>query len=303
MPPSLLISAAISAGTAAKASSDQRSASKRARRSADVASQEIRAATAQTPEEQARERETFALENRRRKELERRSRLSGEAILGETGQISRTALAKTQELVSDPSGGFESILAEELELVRQTVNQEANRRGVFGGVPEGGIRFEQLGRASIDLAVKSARERLAARNSAIDRALRVTGAGLTEQRGARGDIAGFLGDQQNLATRAREREIGGVERAVGARQDIEQTFLGQEIGGAQRLQETAGGFLGDILAEEFGKEKVPAQEPIDLLGQREQEAPTTKLGRATGRQFAGRNRRRGVREQDAILAG
>jgi len=138
-----------------------------------------------TPDELDREQRQFALEKERQTELKRRAGLSGEELLVEQGGLTKDLIEKIrgrqglsgeelfasegelnrkigQEALSDDPLAW---LSPELELARQRVNAEANRRGVFGGQPEGGIRFEQLGRANVDLAVKAASERIAQRNS------------------------------------------------------------------------------------------------------------------------------------------
>src|SRR3990167_7694728 len=130
------------------------------------------------------------LEAERQTELQRRGKLTGEELLRETGPETRRLLdtiaarqGKTgEELFREEGGDLGKILSEqatsgrptemfesELELTRQMVNAEANRRGVFGGLPEGGIRFEQLSRAGVDLAIKSARERLNQQNRSEER--------------------------------------------------------------------------------------------------------------------------------------
>lgn len=281
--PAIAVAAAVIGGK------KQRGGEKQARREADLTSQAMQRATALTPEEERREQETFGLERRRGTELERRAGLPGEEILGETGPISRAALSQVQAEALQPEKFFASTLEQELELVRMMVNQEANKRGVFGGAPAGGIRFEHLGRAGIELAVKSARERMAARNAGLDRALRVTGAGLEQQQLARGDIEGFLQDQQSLSARGRERAAEGEVAGQRLSSGVGQTLLGSDIGQSQGIQQAAGSILGDFDFE--GLIPQPGEEEPESL-EREQEVPTAQLSRVSGRSFVNQSRRR-----------
>ena len=136
----------------------------------------------------------------------------------------------------------------ELDLVLQRVNQDAARRGVFGGLPEGGIRFEQLGRAGVDLAIKSSRERLAQRTQLASTLFNIQGqarqeAGVVGERAgvesqqARGDLSGFLQDIQRLSTGGRERQATGAVQSAGV---FQPTIRGaQEFGQDIQLAESA----------------------------------------------------------------
>ena len=132
---------------------------------------------------------SLGLEQKQGTELERRAGMSGEELLKEVGPQTRQLLetvaqrqgmtgeelfkaegaiptALQEQILKDiqsPGGSFQNTLNEQLELSRTMVNAEANKRGVFGGTPEGGIRFENLGRAGVDLAIKSAEANAAAR--------------------------------------------------------------------------------------------------------------------------------------------
>lgn len=169
-----------------------------------------------TPEEEKRERRYMELEARRLPILEERARMTG------------------AELV-------EPTLQPQLELVRQMINAEANRRGVFGGLPEGGIRFEQLGRAGVELAIKSAQEQMAA------------------QQQARAELADFLRTGQTLSAGARARQaetaMGGQQLGAGItgqaaqrRADITTDVLGAQMQSGAELASMGGRLLGGSLS-------------------------------------------------------
>lgn len=235
---------------------------------AEATRKRIEEATGLTPQELEREQRLFGvpegeepvklgqtgLEQSRQDELTRRAGLSGEDLLREAGpnlsalldiiykrqgmtgeelfrsegDINRALQERVLSGAQQPGGSYEDTLNQQLELARQMVNAEANRRGVFGGQPEGGIRFEQLGRAGVDLAVKSAADRQAARQqdlanasalasqfldlsgSARGEGATVGQAALSEQQQARGELEALLANLQSLTSASRGRAAQGV---------------------------------------------------------------------------------------------
>ena len=186
-----------------------------------------------TPGELAREQRLYGLpegeepikigeglEVRQQTELERRAGMSGEELLREVGPDTRALLdqiaarqgktgeelfreegAIPQELadqiladVQAPGGKYIDTLNQQLELARTMVNAEANRRGVFSGLPEGGIRFENLGRAGVDLAIKSATEKMNARQQDLSNASVLASLFQNLSAGARSE-AGTVGER------------------------------------------------------------------------------------------------------------
>ncbi len=195
--------------------------------------------------------------------------LTGEELFTKEGAIPQALQEQVLAEVRDPSAFFEDTLQQQLELVKQQVNQEAQRRGVFGGLPEGGIRFEQLGRAGVELAIKSASERQAARQQALanasalstqfanlrtgalGREAQVGTAGLAESERARGELAQFLQETRGVAAQgavaAQQVGAGITVPARQARTDITGQVLGGQI--QRGLEGERGGleFAGELL--------------------------------------------------------
>ncbi len=273
-------------------------------------------------------------------EKERRAGLSGEALLAEAGpdtqklldvigkrlgmsgeelfrEISPTAGTYADIVgkdLQDPYATYESTLAPELELARQMVNQEANKRGVFAGLPEGGIRFEQLGRAGIDLAIKSAQDRMAYRQQALNNAVGAINAYSTLETGARGEAAtvgtaalsekekarqeldNLLANMQNLQATAKGREanvaVGASNQAANANAlsyDTLQSILGQKQAQATSLINTGLETAGDIITSTPAKTTTttPKTDTIslnDLLNQPSYR-PKRILGELSGSEF------------------
>ena len=219
-----------------------------------------------TPNEQAQEQSNYELSQNRQSEYERRAGLTGEQLIGEEGTVNQGLIDELRRrqgmngeelfasegelnrkigkeaLSDDPY----SLLAPELELARQSVNAEANRRGVFGGSPEGGIRFEQLGRANVDLAVKAAQQRIAQRNS-LANAYLTLGA---NQRSESGTLA--------------ERSLSTKERA---RAELQSFLSGEQAGVAGAKGRTTGAGLGSAAIGESGQARA-FDTTTDVFGQK-----------------------------------
>lgn len=203
--------------------------------------------------------------------LAERLGISGEELFRREGP---TAGALSDQILAGaktPGATFESTLSQELELARQMVNQEANRRGVFGGQPEGGIRFEQLGRSAIDLAVKSAQANQVARQQDLANASALVSnyatmsekargesaalskTALGEQQGARSELETFLNNMETLSQNSKQRAANvGVSGAQlsqnqrGINTDELMTLYGTQAGAAAESKYAALESIGKI---------------------------------------------------------
>ena len=196
------------------------------------------------------------------KEIEERGGLTGEELFRREGEIPSELQERVLEGARVPGGTFEDTLKQQLELSRLEVNKEAARRGVFGGLPEGGIRFEQLGRAGVDLAIKSARERETARQQDLINASAlatqflelsakargetadVGEAGRMEAERARDELERAFGRKAEGVIRGQELDIARTEPAAERRTGIAQDIYGIEAGQGARLQEAGLGLIG-----------------------------------------------------------
>lgn len=272
---------------------DARNAEKNAQQAAEQQANEAKAEQARleekyglSPGELERQDRMFALEKERQTALQGRAGKTGEQLISEeggpgtAGLVNRVneRLGKSGKDLFLQEGGQpaqdyynrvtaptdQGTFGNELELVRQMVNQEANRRGVFGGLPEGGIRFEQLGRAGVELAIKSAKEKMAQQQSlatgfinlaqnARAEAGTVGERALTASGGARNELDAFLANQQQLTQQSQGRaaNVGlnasntasrGIENSYGTIQNI----YGQRAGQAQEEQNQQMKMLGDL---------------------------------------------------------
>ena len=198
-----------------------------------------------------------------------RSGKTGEELFREEGAIPRALADQVLAEVQDPDKFFNDTIAPQLELSRQMVNAEANKRGVYGGLPEGGIRFEQLGRTGVDLAIKSAQARTAQRQTALANAMAViqneanlsAGArgeaatvgerALTTSEKARAEFAQFLQDLQNQSATSKGR---AASAGIGAA-NVMQPQVAQSYQNRIGIEGAKGGIVG------------PAEAGLSAIGQ------------------------------------
>lgn len=251
-----------------------------------------------TPGELEREERTFELEKTRQAEAERRAGLTGEELLSEAGPETRALLDRVasrfgmtgEELfraegeipaalqkqvlagAREPGGTFEDTLEQQLELVRNEINQEANRRGVFGGKPEGGIRFEDLGRAGVELAIKSAREKQAARQQDLSNAAELASRFQELSQIARGE-AGTVGER---SIQEQERARTELDQLLGSFQELSASARGRaaEVGlrapgaaGVPAAQAREAGVVTDIEGLRIGRAAEKERAGLELIGQ------------------------------------
>ena len=172
-------------------------------------------------------------------------------FLEEGGEAGRQYASRVEQ------PGASDTFAPELELVRQMVNAEANRRGVFGGQPKGGIRFEQLGRAGVDLAIKSARESLAQKSAlasayinlgqnARAEAGTVGERALTTSERARAELSSFLSGKSQTSAQVATQAAGIADQGVGRSYNTITDIYGQQAGQGAAYQSAGLGALGDL---------------------------------------------------------
>lgn len=277
-------------------------------RQRDEAKQErlrLEAKTELTPDELEREKRTFDLERKRQTELERRAGASGEDLLRELGPNTRQLLdevaarqGKTgEQLFREDGGRVADLLLEELsapgpsaafepelDLALQKINQDANRRGVYGGLPEGGIRYENLGRASVDLAIKSAGERLAQRQALASNLINLKAGARNEgalvsssayqaSGGARDEISALLQDLEAMSASrrdARNRQLLGIsgQEDINRREAFNREGASIDTAGGRSITaaQNFGGSMQELAGQQYGAASRMREQGLDLIG-------------------------------------
>lgn len=335
--PSVIIAAAIGATAIVASTAMSNSAQKEAQSEAEQFAQDQAAAAQEeqrrleekyglTPDEIEREQRMFELEKTRQDELTKRASLTGEELMRESGgeitsklmdEVYRRMGMSSTDLFKEEGGkpaelylesvskeGPLDMFAPELELARTMVNQEANRRGVFGGTPEGGIRFENMGRAGVDLAIKSAAERLNQQQTAAtlltNLAQQVRGeAGvvgekaLNVEQGAETDLNTFLANLQNESAGARGRAANvalsasqNASQTTNSANDMLSTIYGIQAGSA--AESTSSGLnalaslAGLVVDSATAKTSVPGKESLTELRSGTDQSILEELAGLTG---------------------
>jgi hypothetical protein len=223
--------------------------------------------------------------------IAKRQGMTGEELFKSEGAIPAALQEQILADVQNPGGDFVDTLSSQLELSRQSVNAEANKRGVFGGTPEGGIRFENLGRAGVDLAVKSATAKEAARQqdlanasalstqfanlSAAARAEAATvgQTGIDEQTTARKELQDFLAMMENANANSKGRVANVAVGASGQAQQTQNQVYSNLIG--------IEGYKGNIQSPAAAGLSAIGQLGADYLGENLVSAKKTTAGTDT----------------------
>lgn len=163
-----------------------------------------------TDEEKDREKRMYEMEKLYGDKVGSESGMTGEQLFGAEGDVNSALLSTILESARNPGGNFEDTLGAQLELARQSINEEAMRTGRFGGLPEGGIRFENLGRAGAELAIRGAEARQAARQQDLENSSALATQILNLGLNADDRQSTFLNSLQNLSSGARARQAEGA---------------------------------------------------------------------------------------------
>jgi len=129
--------------------------------------------------------------------------------LQQAGPLGQQYYEQVLQEAQDPYAYYQSTLEPELTQAQDIINRQAQQRGLI----RSGIPIEQMGRAGVELAIKSAQQRMAAREASLGRT-----AGLTQymQAGAGqnlANLANLYGQQQQLGQQALGRQATGAQAA------------------------------------------------------------------------------------------
>jgi len=238
---------------------------------------------------------SLGLEAKQQSDLENRAGMSGEELLASVGPDTKALLetvAKRQGMtgeelftsegaipaelqkqiladVQNPGGDYVNTLNEQLELARTMVNAEANKRGVFGGTPEGGIRFENLGRAGVDLAIKSAEGNQAARQQDLANASTLATLFQNLSAGARTDASTVAQSGLTAQTDAKNRLTEYINMLENASATAKGRVASVATGASANAQNTMNQGYSNLIGIEGYKGQItsPAQAGLSAIGQ------------------------------------
>jgi len=237
---------------------------------------------------------SLGLEAKQQTELEKQAGMTGEELLASVGPDTKALLetvAKRQGMtgeelftsegaipaelqkqiladVQNPGGDFENTLSSQLELARTMVNAEANKRGVFGGTPEGGIRFENLGRAGVDLAIKSAESNEAARQQDLANASTLSTLFQNLSAGARADASSVAQSGLTAKTDATNRLTEYINMLENASAAAKGRAANVAVGASSQAANTTNQAYSNLIGIEGYKGQItsPAAAALTSIG-------------------------------------
>ena len=127
----------------------------------------------------------------------------------DTGELGKTLYDQTLTEAKDPYAFYESTFEPQLQQAEDYINRGAAQRGLL----RSGIPIEQMGRAGVELAIKEANAKMAAREASMGRT-----AGLVEYISGQGqnrmaNLANLYSGQQTSGLNALGRQAGQAQAA------------------------------------------------------------------------------------------
>lgn len=165
---------------------------------------------------------------------------TGEQQYQQGGPLAQAYYDKTLAGVKDPYAAWESSLDPQLQQAEDYINRQAQGRGLL----RSGMPIESMGRAGVELAIKSAQERMNARQQELQRGAGLSqyGFGLEQQR--YGNLSNLYGQQQQFGQQAMGRQASQALGVAGYQSYAPQAALGSYYGGKAALQALPGQVLG-----------------------------------------------------------
>ena len=164
----------------------------------------------------------------------------------QAGPVGQAYYGQVQQEIQDPAAFYQSTLDPELKQVQDYIDRTYQKRGLL----RSGLPIEEMGRAGVELAIKSARERMAHREQSMARAGQLSQY-TTEQSGQNlSRMADLYGQQQGFGLNAILRQAGQAQAAGQYWAYPYQAQLGSIYGGQAAQQagkSQAMGSLGNIL--------------------------------------------------------
>lgn len=134
---------------------------------------------------------------------------STDQYLRESGELGNLLYKSTLEEAKDPYAYYQSTLDPQLQQAEDYINRQAQGRGLI----RSGIPIEQMGRAGVELAIKEANAKMAAREASLGRT-----AGLVEYMTGQSqnnltNLANLYSGQQQSGLNAMGRQAGQAQAA------------------------------------------------------------------------------------------
>lgn len=125
--------------------------------------------------------------------------------------LAQALYSQTLSEAQDPDKYYQSTLAPNLAQAQDTINTYYQKRGLLNS----GLAIESMGRAGVDLSIKDAQARMAARQQSLQNAQAVNQNVYANNQQNLGNLANLYSTQQNAGLQSLSRQAAGATNAAG----------------------------------------------------------------------------------------
>lgn len=143
--------------------------------------------------------------------------------LQQGGDLAQGIYNQVSPYAQNPDYGYESTFMPQLKQLQDYTDTTYQRRGLLNS----GLNIEQMGRAGIDLAVRSAQERMAYRQQGLQNMMGLEGDMYNRGQSNVANLANLYGNQQQLGQASMGRQAQGMQAAAPYYSYGPQAQLGQ----------------------------------------------------------------------------
>lgn len=154
--------------------------------------------------------------------------------------LSKALYDQTLSEAQNPDAYYQSTLSPNLAQAQDSINSYYQKRGLLNS----GLAIESMGRAGVDLAIKDAQARMAARQQSLQNAQAVNQNIYSNNQQNLGNLANLYNTQQNAGLQSMSRQAGGAANAAGYQAYPAQAQLGSYYGGIAAQQQLPAAIIG-----------------------------------------------------------
>lgn len=154
--------------------------------------------------------------------------------------LSKALYQQTLSEAQNPDAYYQSTLQPNLTQAQDSINTYYQKRGLLNS----GLAIESMGRAGVDLAIKDAQARMAARQQSLQNAQSLNRDIYGNQQQNFSNLANLYSTQQQAGLGSMNRQAGGAQGAAQYQSYPGQANLGSYYGGQGALQALPGQLIG-----------------------------------------------------------
>lgn len=154
--------------------------------------------------------------------------------------LAQALYSQTLSEAQNPDAYYQSTLAPNLAQAQDTINTYYQKRGLLNS----GLAIESMGRAGVDLAIKDAQARMAARQQSLQNAQSVNQNIYANGQNSLGNLASLYSNQQQSGLTSLNRQAGAAANNAQFQAYPAQAALGDYYGGKAALMALPGQLIG-----------------------------------------------------------